>query len=625
VGRPKKVAPQATNEAAKQARARYDAAGTGRRMAGWTPPQSGPNTAITGVQKVRDRSRDSVRNDWSGASGVQKWTTNLIGTGIVPRWKTEKGRKAWDKWVPQSDADGVLNFYGQETLATRTWLDGGECFGRLRFRRSNSGLEVPMQVQLLEPEYVPMLDTDAYPNLPKGHTIRSGIERNNIGQRTAFWMYREHPGDGFSRQSIDPSRLLRVPAAEVIHMYDPQRPGQLRGVSSLAPILVRLRNIADYDDAVLDRQKLANLFTMFITRAMPATDVEFDPDTGLPHWFDNEGNKVAKLQPGMSQELLPGEDVKFANPPEAGTTFSDYMRTQHMGTAAGQGLPYELFSGDIREISDRTLRVIVNEFHRFAEQRQWQIIIPQFCAKVAAAWANAAVVAGTLSQADVAEVPVWSPHGWQYLHPVQDVEGKVAEVNAGFRSRSSVISERGDDPATVDAERAEDQKRAKKLDLFVEPPAAGAKKKPGDEPPPPTTKAMTELTARVTSLGALIEARAGEQAPAPTFHITNNIPPTQVEVTNSVEPTPVVIENNVAAPDVTIENNVGPTPVVIENNVAAPAVTVENNPTIVAQAGEVTVNLPDRKTETEVTRNGKGEITKTIQLETTVGEQPTKH
>jgi capsid protein len=113
-----------------------------------------------------------------------------------------------------------------------------------------------------------------------------------------------------------------------------------------------------------------------------------------------DGSPIATLQPGMSLELDPGQDVKFANPPEAGTTYSDYMRTQHLGTAAGAGLPYELFSGDIVNVSDRTLRVIVNEFRRFAKQRQWQILIPMLCDRVRAAWALQAQVGGALSQAE---------------------------------------------------------------------------------------------------------------------------------------------------------------------------------------------------------------------------------
>jgi capsid protein len=73
--------------------ARYDAAGTGKRMRGWVPPSSGPNRAITGLQNIRNRARDVSRNDWSGASGIQKWTTNLVGTGIVAALQERRLRR----------------------------------------------------------------------------------------------------------------------------------------------------------------------------------------------------------------------------------------------------------------------------------------------------------------------------------------------------------------------------------------------------------------------------------------------------------------------------------------------------------------------------------------------------
>jgi lambda family phage portal protein len=229
-------------------------------------------------------------------------------------------------------------------------------------------------------------------------------------------------------------------------------------------VLARLRSINDYDDAVIERQKLANLFTAFITRGL-GSDIDVDPMTNLPLEFGSDGTPLAGLQPGLIQELDYGQDIKFANPPEAGTTYSDYMRTQHLGTSAAAGIPYEIFSGDIKEVSDRTLRVVINEFRRFAEQRQWHTIIPMFCQPVREWWTDAAVLAGLVTLAERNDVAMveWAPHGWSYIHPVQDPQGKKLEVEAGFRSRSSVIGEKGDDPDTVDDERAADIEREKTL------------------------------------------------------------------------------------------------------------------------------------------------------------------
>jgi capsid protein len=59
----------------------------------------------------------------------------------------------------------------------------------------------------------------------------------------------------------------------------------------------------------------------------------------------------------------------------------------------------------------------------------------------------------------------WVPHGWAYIHPVQDVQARALEVEKGFRSRSSVILSGGDTPESVDADIAADRQREKELGL----------------------------------------------------------------------------------------------------------------------------------------------------------------
>lgn len=602
-------------------KALYDAAGFGRRMKGWNPPSTGPNKAVVGLQNIRNRARDASRNDWSGESAVQKWTTNLVGIGITPRFKRiqDKKRKEeitdlWNDFVAKSDADGILNYYGQQTLAVRSWLESGEVFVRRRYRRTNSGLPVPMQVQLIESDFVPALDADTWVGLPKGNIIRSGIELDKNGQRVAYWVHKFHPGDGTTQ--IGSQDLVRVPAEDIRHVFEPKRPGQLRGVPVMASVLARLRNINDYDDAVLERQKLSNLFVAFITRTMPGVDadLDIDPLTNMPiEWAG--GEPLAGMQPGLTQELDPGQDVKFANPPEAGTTYSDYMRTSHLGTAAAAGIPYEVFSGDIANVSDRTLRVIIQEFRRFAEQRQWQIIIPMFCQPVVEWFADAAALIGGITADEVKDVKraEHAPHGWQYIHPVQDPQGKALEVQSGFRSRSSVIAERGDDPEAVDDERAADREREKSLDLL--PPEVAPvdpAKQDGNTPPEKNEKQQPTqferaLTGLIQSQIAAMQKPVVQAPPQPVQYTIN----TPVTVQNSVEPTPLTVQNH---------NHVEPTPVTVQNNVDvesptvnvdAPVVQVANN----VQPAEVKVSLPTRKTETTVTYDANGNIASTTQVE----------
>jgi lambda family phage portal protein len=496
-------------------RAKYDAAGTGRRMAGWNPASSGPNRALEGLQRIRNRARDVSRNDWSGESGVQKWTTSLIGIGITPRFKRVKSATRrrdivdlWNDFVAKADADCVLSLYGLQTLITRSWLDAGEVFIRRRGRFEDQGLPVPVQVQVLEAEFVPMLDADNFRGLPAGNKIRSGIELDNRGQRIAYWFFKEHPGDDTTSYAADD--LVRILARDVSHVFEPKRPGQLRGVSMLAPVLNRLKNIENFDDATLTRQQLANLVVGFITRGLPTGDDDDDinPLTNQPH-ETGPAAPLLGMQPGLLQELEDGQKVEWSNPPEAGTTYSDYMRTQHLGTAAAAGVPYEIFSGDIVNVSDRTLRVVINEFRRFNEQRQWQIIIPMACQRIVEWFADAALLVNKIEQVELDDVRrvEHAPHGWAHIHPVQDPTGKKVEVDAGFRSRSSVVGERGDDIYEVDDERQQDDAREQKLKVGLYS-AANKKPKPTVAPAPAPAPKPTAMDVALLAITEMADARA---------------------------------------------------------------------------------------------------------------------
>jgi lambda family phage portal protein len=451
--------------------ARYDAGGTGRRIAGWNPPASGPQKALQGFERIRNRARDVARNDWAGESGVQKWTTALVGVGIRPRWNDPTVTQEWERHALTCDADGICDAYGLQALGVRSWIGAGEVFLRLRVRRDGS-----VQYQLIESEFVPMFDADQWQGMPAGNRIRQGVEFDNHGQRVAYWMHKEHPGDGFNFSAPDPSGLIRVMARHVSHVFEPLRPGQVRGVSPLANILLRLRNSADFEDAVLDRQKLANLFVAFLKRTIPVgAQIQYDPITGLPTFYNKKGEPLIGLEPGIFQELQPGEEMQFATPPDPAASYPDFMRVMNRGTAAGIGLPYELFSGDLQDVSDRTLRVVINEFRRYCEQRQWTVVIPKLCRPMVEWWAWYG--AGSVPL-EVARNPTWQPQGWAYIHPVQDVEGKVKAIEAGLTSRSAVIAERGDDPAEVAAQIQRDEK------LFGPLPAATPTPAPTPQPDP---------------------------------------------------------------------------------------------------------------------------------------------
>jgi lambda family phage portal protein len=631
------------------AQAKYDAAGTGRRVAAWRPGTRGPNAANENMQRLLDRAQDAVRNDWAAGTTIQKWATTLVGVGITPRWKNKRIGEEWRRYVPFADADGVLDAYGQQTLGVREWFSGGEYFIRERARALVLGLPAPVQFQLLPSEFCPQhLDTDSWPGLPVGNRIRQGVEFNKYGRRIAYWMHREHPHE--FRSMPTPDMLIRVPADQVRHVFEPKRAGQIRGVSELANVLVRLRASGNFEDAVLDRQLLANLYVGFVTKTMPESafsDDRVDADTGLPAWYSTkagDGSPAVGLESGIMQELLPGEDVKFSNPPEAGTTYSDYMRTMGLGTAAGAGMPYELMSGDIKDISDRAMRVIFNEFRRHARQRQWQVLIPMHCQFVIERWARAAVLAGALGESDLADAqaPEHSPEGWEYIHPTQDAEGKKLLLEMGVLSRQRIAGERGDDITVIDDERKQDLERSKSMGLepVVPAPAVAPGAKPAPKPQPSALETAfmsmadrlmadreagrqenTSVVQAFTALAQVLAAREPAKIETHT-HVAPaavNVAAPIVENHTHVEPTPVHVD--VAAAAVNVTNNVEPTP--IQNNVNVPATTVVNENTVNVTDVAIT-SMPERQTTTTVDRDRDGEISSTTHVERDVPPKKAK-
>jgi lambda family phage portal protein len=483
---------------AVRAASTYEAGSHTRRTAGWNAPTASPNSGIAGnLTTLRDRSRAAVRNDGMAKGAIDHLVTNVIGTGITPLSKADDPQlrkviqAAWLRWTDQSDADGLLDFYGQQSQVTRGWFEGGECFTRLRVRRPEDGLVVPLQLQVLEPELCPHTTTDLSVTA-SGNRVRMGIEMNSLGQRVAFWF---HPSRTSDPDEIDYGTLRRVPADSVIHLYDPLRPGQLRGLPLLTPALVRLHELDKFDDATLLRQQLQNMFVAFIKRPVVEGDATpIDVLTGQAVTDTDEDRPMVGLEPGITQELAPGEDITFSEPPDVSSTYPDFMRQQLLAVSAATGVPYEVLTGDMSKVNDRTVRVILQEFRRRIQAWQHQIIAFQFCRRVWDAWLTQAVISGALP------IPVdqfvqnpepfarvkWMPQGFPYINPVQDQQAAREAVRDGMTSRAAVVAERGEDVETIDTEQAADNKRADDLGLTYDSDARHGKVKATASAAPPT-------------------------------------------------------------------------------------------------------------------------------------------
>ncbi|WP_186002383.1 phage portal protein [Mycobacterium sp. KBS0706] len=447
----------------------FDGAGQGRRLRHWRPSSSGINAILSGsLTWLRARSRDLARKDpWAG-NGIETYAANLVGTGIKPmsRAKDEAFREAlqelWLDWTDESDADGLTDFYGQQRLAARSVIEAGEVLIRFRPRRSTDGLSVPLQIQVIEADHLPVEKTEPLPN---GNQIICGVEFDTTGQRVAYWLYQKHPGEILTGNvSMIP---VRVPASEVLHIFKPLRPGQVRGYPWLSSVILKIRDMLEYGDAEVVRKKFAAMFTAFITSQEADT-------AGLVGAADPETGTGGVMEPGTTQFLKPGEDIKFAEPADVGGSYEQFMRVNLRAIAVGIGVTYEQLTGDLTGVNFSSIRAGLNEFQRRCEAEQEQTLAFQLCRPIWARWMDEAVLAGALAAPGYAANPrpfrrvAWVAPGWRYVNPAQEEAADQAAIRGGTKSRRQVVSERGDDVERVDREIAADNARADKLGLVLD-------------------------------------------------------------------------------------------------------------------------------------------------------------
>jgi lambda family phage portal protein len=430
----------------------YEGAAESRTRRGWTRSNVGPNTAATHAPTLRARARDLVRNDAHAARALQVIAGNVVGTGIQPRFIDDADQamaKLWRQWSRKTDKTGRIGLDTLQLIAMRAAVQDGECFVVRRIsRRVRRGL--PLRIEILEADY---LDETRNEQLRDGGSIVQGIEMNADGEVVAYHFRTAHPGDNLTLAGASGLGTVRILAEDVIHVYLPLRPQQMRGISFLAPSMTAKVDLGDYERFHLTSKKMEAAMTGFVLPGdnlpPPANDAEIGSDI-IAH--DADGAIVEKIEPGLLAYLPNGKDIRFSNPaPVAG--YSDYKRSQLQTIAVGWGVTYELMTGDLSQVNYSSLRAGMLEFWRFVDILQWSMFIPTFNDGVLEWFAEAVELAG--GDFDRASAVEWVPPKRSQVDPSKDLLADYLRVRAGFAGPSSVTLEHGYTAAEVAKDWAE--------------------------------------------------------------------------------------------------------------------------------------------------------------------------
>lgn len=427
---------------------------------------SGNEEIKRSLRTLRARSRQLFRDNPMAAAFGNLVMNNVVGPhGITLQSvvRTKAGdafaalngtiEDAFADWTQPEYAsvDGRLAWEDLQRLAAWNWAQDGEFLFRLRAGAQNP---YAFSLQVIDPD---QLD-ETYNNLtlPGGVQIRMGVEVNADGRPLAYWLWDHHPSEwGWTRNRV------RVPADQIIHGFVTTRPGQVRGVPPLAPVMLSLKHL----DGLIESELVASR-----TAANKAVLYEQDPEavaegTGLPG-----GTLVDELAPGSTNLLPPGIKAVTFDPQHPTTAFPDFVKSILRGIAAGIGVSYVALTNDLESTSFSSGRIgLSQERDVWRALQQW--LIRRLHTPVYREWMRWSAAAGALAlptpEAGRWAVPHWDVRGWDSVNPLQDREADQLAVLLGVKSRREICAEHGQDIDKVFEDLAAEKAQADALGLDI--------------------------------------------------------------------------------------------------------------------------------------------------------------
>ncbi|HUU24087.1 MAG TPA: phage portal protein [Methyloceanibacter sp.] len=425
----------------KMFRRSFESAGAGSRWSGNLSLSAPASAVLAAAPLTRSRINYLVANTGIAESVVATWSNSLVGDGPTVRSAHPDAAKRDvlenDVWLPAYDTLGIdgSDLTAILTLACRSLVGAGEAV--LRFITTDDG---QCRVQVLQPE---QLDASVNRDLDGGGRIVAGVEFDRTGRIVAYHI-RPSPDFAFVAAAAQ-----RIDAADICHIFERRWPGQVRGISWLAPIASRIVELDSLEDAALVKAKVSALMCGFIKS------------------LDGSGTTAADLaavqpmEPGALTELPIGTDVSFS--PTSDMTGLDAF-TRHMvrSIAAGVGLPYALLSGDYSDSNYSSSRLAQQAFVRRVKAVRASLLTSGFLFPLYARTVTLAILSGRISAPGFVRDPrafldcAFLYPEFPFIAPLDETRADILAVQAGLRSRQEVIAARGRDFVEVDAEIAAD-------------------------------------------------------------------------------------------------------------------------------------------------------------------------
>jgi lambda family phage portal protein len=441
----------------------WDAGGVEFPNDNWAPLNKTPEeTDASYRSRIRARARDLERNNEIAQAAIKTIVRNVVGTGIKPQAQVKKANgeldedlnnrleELWNQWRKPGvcDLEGHSSFYDLQSMVLRRRIVDGEILVMLPLQRGPTGN--PLRVQLWEPDYLTNLAYSA----GKENAIQGGVEVDKYGRPVAYHFQIDATG-----------RTQRVPAWQVMHLYNKFRPRQTRGISEFAHTMMAIKDLGEYMEAELVAARVAACFAGFVKTDYAAGRI------GRMSTND-DGKRIEEIHPGAIEYLGPNEEISFAQPGRPNTDAAQFSTAQTRRIAAGLGLSFETLSRDYSQGSYSSARQGHLEDRKEYRALQ-QYLVEHFCQPIWEEFVRLSIYKGLVQVPDFDmnrdryTAAAWIAPGWEWIDPKKEVDAVQVELENGMTSLSTVCAQRGKDWQEVLKQRKREQDYASQLGVLL--------------------------------------------------------------------------------------------------------------------------------------------------------------
>ncbi len=455
---------------------------------------------LNDLPNIRMRSREVVKNTGLGEGLIGSLADTLVGTGIRPQStidhqelgiSEEDARsigssmeRAFRRWVPFADAHGrCLSFWALEKLITRSWLESGDVFLHPTFLdREGKGSRprtYSFALEAIEADRVCTPHGRAG-NDDTGNEIRDGVEIDSRGTPVAYWVRASHPGDimisGLAKH--DRGTFKRVPAwtesgrPGMIHIFEPLRVGQTRGIPLLAPILVDIHQLDEYLMNELTVKRVLSCIGLIVENPELADGSVIGTYESEDGSETGPGSRNTKFKPGMVFEGQRGQKLSAFNPARDDQTFDPFVMVMLRRIACGAKTTYEFLTKDFSKsnfangkLSETHLWKTLSSDQRFLGG---SMVTPSYMFVAEESYLRNEYALPEqltpLSSLDWFAATTHAP-GRSYMQPEKEIPAIGDAIEIGVSNRAIACGERGLDWETVARQQAREQALDKSLGI----------------------------------------------------------------------------------------------------------------------------------------------------------------